>query len=398
MNCISHPSIHPSIHPSTNNSTMTSTATSSPQNQAAWYTAPSAHPFVVRDAPMPSPPAADQLTIRTHAVAFNPVDAKMQAAGFLITAYPAILGCDAAGTVTAVGTQAAEQGFEVGDRVAGCCDQAGERAGKGVFQQFCNLQVGMTGRLPDGVGWREGCTLPICLSTAAVGLCDERTLGLPVPKIGKQADEAEGKGKCVLIWGGASCVGSCAIQIAKAAGLRVAATAGERNLEYVKSIGADFAVDYRSEKAVEEIVGMLKGQGEFAGAFAAVMGREVYFACAEVCVKLGGKQVVSTVLPEFMKFEEDLPGGVGIAYSEFPFPVTLATYRLTMFADYGAWLVDNEVGPAIWRDWFTPALEKGILKAKPEPTVVGRGLEAIQVGVDAIAKGASATKYVVELP
>lgn len=59
--------------------------------------------------------------------------------------------------------------------------------------------------------------------------------------------------------------------------------------------------------------------------------------------------------------------------------------------------MDNEVGPAIFRDWFTPALEKGILKCKPDAKVVGQGLESIQAGVDAIAKGASATKYVVEL-
>lgn len=81
---------------------------------------------------MPTP-AANQLTIRTRAVAFNPVDAKMQADGFLITTYAAILGCDAAGEVVAVGSEAKQAGFKVGDRVAGATDQAGERSGKGVI-------------------------------------------------------------------------------------------------------------------------------------------------------------------------------------------------------------------------------------------------------------------------
>lgn len=52
----------------------------------------------------------------------------------------------------------------------------------------------------------------------------------------------------------------------------------------------------------------------------------------------------------------------------------------------------------MWQDWFTPALEKGVLKCKPDAKVVGKGLEEIQKGIDAIAAGASATKYVVELP
>lgn len=69
-----------------------------------------------------------------------------------------------------------------------------------------------------------------------------------------------------------------------------------------------------------------------------------------------------------------------------------------MKVDWGVWLVDNEVGPAVWQDWFTVALEKGVLRCKPDAKVVGRGLEDIQKGNDAIANGASATKYVVELP
>lgn len=60
-------------------------------------------------------------------------------------------------------------------------------------------------------------------------------------------------------------------------------------------------------------------------------------------------------------------------------------------------MVDNQVGPAVFEKWFTPALETGVLKCKPDAKVVGHGVEEIQKGVDAIAKGASATKYVVEL-
>ena len=291
---------------------MASTTTSSePQNRAALLPSAGAHPLTVQNAPMPEPPAPNQLTIRARAVAFNPVDHIMQKLGHMLESYPAVLGCDAAGEVVAVGSQAAEAGFHVGDRVAGCTDQFGDRAGKGTFQLYCNLQAGMTGKIPEGVECKDACVLPLCICTAAVGLFDQGCLGLPLPKL-----EKVDAGKTVLIWGGASSVGSCGIQMVKAAGLKVAVTASGKNLDYVKRIGADFALDSRSESVVEDIVGALEGKGEFAGAFAAVMGREVYFACAEVCVKLGGKQTVSTVLPDFMKFEEKLPGDVQIAYSK----------------------------------------------------------------------------------
>lgn len=301
---------------------VTMAATTGQQNKAAWLTTKCGHPFEVGDAPMPTP-GENQLTVRTRAVAFNPADSAMQTKGLMIETYPAILGCDAAGEVVAMGAKAAELGFKVGDRVAGCCDQVGDRAGKGVFQLFCNLQVGMVGKIPDGVEFKDAAVLPICLITAAVGLCYEGCLGMPLPKV-----EPADVGKTILIWGGASSVGSCAIMLAKAAGLKVATTVGAHNFDYAKGIGADYVFDYRGETVVQDITAALKGQGEFAGAFSAVMGPEVYFACAEVCIALGGKQTLSTVLPEFMPFEEKLPGDVKIAYSKTP-AISLEVISLT---------------------------------------------------------------------
>jgi hypothetical protein len=66
---------------------------------------------------------------------------------------------------------------------------------------------------------------------------------------------------------------------------------------------------------VEDVVKALKGK-EFCGAFVAVMGEEVYQKSAEICVKLGGIQMVCTVLPPRMKAEKDLPGNVKLAYSK----------------------------------------------------------------------------------
>lgn len=59
---------------------------------------------------------------------------------------------------------------------------------------------------------------------------------------------------------------------------------------------------------------------------------------------------------------------------------------------------DSEVGPAVWKDFLTSALEHGVLKCKPGANVVGRGLEKIQEAIDMFEKPVSATKFVVELP
>ena len=69
-----------------------------------------------------------------------------------------------------------------------------------------------------------------------------------------------------------------------------------------------------------------------------------------------------------------------------------------LVADWGAWLRDTQVGPAIWHDWVPGALTNGSLKCKPGPDIVGQGLEKIQEAVDMMKSGASAQKFVVEIP
>lgn len=57
----------------------------------------------------------------------------------------------------------------------------------------------------------------------------------------------------------------------------------------------------------------------------------------------------------------------------------------------------NENTHILWKEFITPALESGVLKALPEPLVVGKGLESVQKGLDENKKGVSAKKVVIEL-
>jgi hypothetical protein len=60
-------------------------------------------------------------------------------------------------------------------------------------------------------------------------------------------------------------------------------------------------------------------------------------------------------------------------------------------------IVFNEVGPAVWDEWLPKALEAKTLKCKPDPVIVGKGLDKIQEALDRGLAGVSAQKMVVEI-
>lgn len=163
--------------------------------------------------------------------------ALVQAFGMILDKFPCIEGCDAAGEVTAVGSAVKE--FKVGDRVIGCVDHVEPAAGQGSFQLYTTLLETLAGKIPDSVSFTDGSVLPLAMCTACQGLYDQGCLGLPYPSV----EPPKETGKVLLVWGGSSSVGSCAIQAAKASGFEIAATAGGKNLEYCKSIGADYVFD-----------------------------------------------------------------------------------------------------------------------------------------------------------
>jgi NADPH:quinone reductase-like Zn-dependent oxidoreductase len=278
------------------------------QNKAAFYLEKKAYPFEIKDAPMPSP-KPHQLTIRVHACAVNPVDQGIQKMGMIIEQFPAVLGMDAAGIVTAVGSNVKE--FKVGDRVVGSCDQETPDMLCGAFQLYTNLHGNLTALLPEKIEFKDACVLPLGLDTAATALFEPYLLGLPFP----QVETPKPTGKTLFLWGASSSVGSCGLQAAKAAGIEVAVTAGKHNLGYCKEIGADHAFDYKSETLVEDVVEALKGK-EFMGVFTAVMSEDSYIKGAEICHRLGGKQMVATVLPSAMFYDKPLPHGVEMGYSK----------------------------------------------------------------------------------
>lgn len=179
----------------------------------------------IRSVPVPEP-GPGQVRIKVHAVGVNPVDWKRAAGND-----GQIPGRDLAGVIDAVGPAAGK--WKVGDEVIGVA-----ASGTGSYAEYALASIKAIARKPDKMTFEEAAGLPVVAETAWRALV---TVG----------DVQEGQR--VLIHGGAGGVGSIAIQIAKARGAYVIATASARNHEFLRSLGADETIDYNTTR-FEDVV------------------------------------------------------------------------------------------------------------------------------------------------
>jgi NADPH:quinone reductase-like Zn-dependent oxidoreductase len=185
------------------------------------------------------------------------------------------------------------------------------------------------------------------------------------------------RSETVLVWGGSTSVGSNAIQLARNAGYRVVATASPRNFDYVRSLGAAEAVDYRSPAAVDEVVDRI-GDSPLAGTLAIGSG-SLPKAVAIASRTTGSKRVASAQPALLARIQSWRAPRLGVRVSGI----------------WGGTLKDNEVGPAIYVDFIPTALATGAYRAAPDATVVGDGLVRIPDALRQLRGGVSAKKLVV---
>lgn len=184
-------------------------------------------------APKPSA-GANQVLVEAYAAGVNPFDFKVrsgQAQGMAELSFPATLGGDVAGVVAEVGDGV--DGFEVGQEVYG---QANALSGQGSFAEFVPVAASSLAPKPESIDFVTAAALPLTSVSAYQALVD--TLNVQ-------------PGQRVLIHGGAGGIGTCAIQIAKDLGAYVFTTASPDDLDYVRSLGADEAIDYTTRKFEE---------------------------------------------------------------------------------------------------------------------------------------------------
>lgn len=195
-------------------------------------------PNAFLDVELPKPEAMGRdLLVSVQAVSINPVDTKVRAPKDVIEETPRVLGWDASGIVEAVGPDVTL--FKPGDEVY----YAGDLTRSGSNAEFQLVDERIVGVKPKSLSFAEAAALPLTTITAYEAFFD---------RLGIDRDGAN-KGQSVLIIGAGGGVGSIGIQLAKAAGLVVIATASRpETTSWVKELGADHVVNHR-QPMVEQV-------------------------------------------------------------------------------------------------------------------------------------------------
>ncbi|HEX9139226.1 MAG TPA: NAD(P)-dependent alcohol dehydrogenase [Steroidobacteraceae bacterium] len=189
-------------------------------------------PDVIRLEQIDKPlPGDDQVLIKVHAAALNPLDwhymegapyiMRLMGAGLMKPKDPR-LGVDVAGVVESVGKNVTK--FKPGDAVYGVGDSA--------FAEYSPAPEGKIALKPADISFEQAAAVPIAGITALQGLRDAGQL-----KAGQK----------ILINGASGGVGTFAVQIAKSYGAEVTAVCSTKNVDLVRSLGADHIIDYTKE-------------------------------------------------------------------------------------------------------------------------------------------------------
>jgi NADPH:quinone reductase-like Zn-dependent oxidoreductase len=173
---------------------------------------------------VPRPVAgAGQVLLRVKAAGVGPWDAWVRAGmSALPQPLPLILGADLAGIVEGVGSSVAD--FKPGDEVFGVTNSQFT----GAYAEYALAEARMIALKPSQIGFLEAASIPVVAITAWQMLFDHGQVG---------------NTKKVLIHGAAGNVGVYAVQLAKRTNATVVATAFTKDLEYVRSLGADEVID-----------------------------------------------------------------------------------------------------------------------------------------------------------
>ncbi len=187
------------------------------------------------DLPVPEP-TGSQVLVRVAAVAVNPVDTYIRSGAIAFDLpQPFVVGCDLAGTVEAVGPEATR--YKPGDRVWG--SNQGLLGRQGTFSEYAAVDECWLYPTPEDVADEDAAAIALVGITAHLGLFREAHLKM---------------GESLFVNGGSGGVGSCVVQMARAIGARVMATAGsDEKAQAVKDLGANLVVNYKTEDVGETI-------------------------------------------------------------------------------------------------------------------------------------------------
>jgi len=176
----------------------------------------------------------DEILVKVYASSVNPADYIIRQGGNdllrPLLKLPLGLGLDASGVVEDLGSGVTK--FKKGDKVYGVPNFPGD----GAYAEYIAAKASQFALMPKNISFNEAGAIPSCALIAWNGIVD----------LGKAAP-----GKRVLIHGAAGGVGHLAVQFAKAKGAYVIGTASANNFDFLKGLGADEVIDYKTQKFEE---------------------------------------------------------------------------------------------------------------------------------------------------
>lgn len=198
-------------------------------------------PEVLQAQDFPTPePQAGQVRVRVRAAGVNPVEAYIRSGQYAtLPPLPWTPGLDGAGIIDAIG--AGVDALAVGDRVY----VAGSLTG--TYAEFCLCETHQAHRLPPGLSFSQGAALGVPYATAFRALFHRARAR---------------KGESVLVHGGSGGVGVAVIQLARAAGLRVIASAGSAaGRQLMRDQGAELVLDHGDDNRWAQVAEFTRGHG-----------------------------------------------------------------------------------------------------------------------------------------
>ena len=199
--------------------------------KAAYIEAAGGPPESIKVGELPTPePGPGEVLVRVGAAALNPIDLYLRSGMIpMPMAFPYVIGTDVAGTVEALGPGARR--FKLGDRVWG--SNQGLLGRPGGASEYAAISEDYLYPTPANLTDAEAASMALVGITAHLGLFQKGRLA---------------GGESVYVPGGGGGVGSMVVQMAKAAGARVATSAGKpASLELARSLGADLVLDYKAD-------------------------------------------------------------------------------------------------------------------------------------------------------
>ncbi|MHB8599454.1 MAG: NADP-dependent oxidoreductase [Ktedonobacteraceae bacterium] len=177
-------------------------------------------------------PQEGEVLVRVHAAGVNPMDWKIRTGmlkNFMPATFPYVPGADLAGVVAKVGPGVTA--FQPGQEVFG-------RSSKGSYAEYTTAPASTLALKPSSLSYDEAATIAVGATTAWQGLFDNGKLQ---------------PGQRVLILGGAGGVGNFAVQFARWKGAQVISTTSTRNVDFVRSLGAETVIDYTQTQVADVV-------------------------------------------------------------------------------------------------------------------------------------------------